>query len=139
VVKWTSAWRNSGRLQPPRRWLLGHVAVQVGTTNDSAREPIQTLPDDLFTTDICSFTRIFKPSSDHDVRTPTTGSVNLGYDSIIVPCHTQFRAPDKATLGTFFFDFYAVNYQPHCIKVVLLYISFNFVIRILVICSMDQA
>jgi hypothetical protein len=52
---------------------------------------------------------------------------------------TPLSAPDRATWGDFFVDFYMVNYQFDYTKVVPLYTSFNFVIEILVIYSLDQA
>jgi hypothetical protein len=96
---------------------------------------IFTLPADSFTyqrAHISTIARIMV----HDRR--RWGSMDPWSFSVTIPCHTQFRAPDRATLGPFYYNFYAVNYQPDCIKVVLQYTSFNFVIRILVICSMDQ-
>jgi hypothetical protein len=53
--------------------------------------------------------------------------------------NTPLKPPDQASLGAFFFDFHAVNYQSDCIKVIFLYNIFIFVIEILVIYSLDQA
>jgi hypothetical protein len=50
-----------------------------------------------------------------------------------------FSMSDRATSGAFFFDFHTANYQFDYTKVVPLYTSFNFVIRILISYSLDQA
>jgi hypothetical protein len=133
-----TAWRNREKRKPPRWWPLGHVAVQVGTTHRAQVHPLG----DLFTltvihTNLHTHTSQLKSG----LRCKIIGGEVLRIPDFLVtvPCHTRFRAPDRASLGPFFFDFYAVNYQPDCTKVVLLYTSFNFVIRILTICSMDQA
>jgi hypothetical protein len=66
-------------------------------------------------------------------------SLNLRSFSVYCTMLTPLSAPDRATWGAFFFDLHSANYQFDYNKVVPLYTSLNFVTKIWVIYSLDQA
>jgi hypothetical protein len=115
-----------------------HVVLQQACASAQV-DPLDdlfTLPTDIFTYQRAHISTITWITA-HDRR--RWGALDPRSFLVIVPCQSRFRAPHRATLEPFYFNFYAINYQSDCIKVVFLYTGFNFVIRILVFCSLEQA
>ena len=83
--------------------------------------------------------RILPVSVDH--RAVHQWRVHCTWDllQILLTLNFLSNLSNKASLGHFYFDFHSANHQVDYIKVVPLYTSFNFVIEILVIYSLDQA
>jgi hypothetical protein len=135
-------WLRGALRQPPRllrgnNWIIAWLNRENRGIIDG--DPTTTTPASGATTSLCQGPsspprRSFHPPrwyfylpvrthlnhyTDHGAQSSAarcSGSVIL---SVTVPCHGRFMVPDKATLGPFFFNFYAVNYQSDCIKVVL--------------------
>jgi hypothetical protein len=123
-----------------RWWSHGHDTGKVVLWASLCQGPSSPLSD-IFTLLANIFTHLrthLNQHTDHGARSSATGFPGSLIFIVTVPCHTQFKVPNKATLGPFYFDFYAVNYQTDCIKVVLLYTIFNFVTGILGLTSLDH-
>jgi hypothetical protein len=97
---------------------------------------------DLFILTVISHSnraRISATSSNHHVEV-AGGQVPCTRDllQVIVPCQFPFSTSDRTTSGAFLVDFHTANYQLDYTKVVPLYASFNFIIRILSSYPLDQ-
>jgi hypothetical protein len=130
VVWWNMAWHDRGKRHSRRRWSRDHVVGQVGTVR-----PVQSTPTDLFIHAVTShpyWARITTANPNHRAEI-VGGKVPWTWDllQVTVPCRFPFSTSDRATSGAFLVDFHTANYQLDYTKVVPLYTSSNFVIKIL--------
>jgi hypothetical protein len=135
VVNWSLVWRNRGSPQPPKLPPLGHIVIKWAP---QGRAPIQSpgsfhSPVDLFAHRIDVVLSIARITA-HD-----TPAIRKIFFSWLFTLNDSIALPDIPTLGAFFFDFHAMKLLIRLHQSCSLYTNFNFVIRILVICLLDQA
>jgi hypothetical protein len=131
VVTLSMAWRNQDHRWPRWHRPLGHVAEPVNVDRwTGARDHVHCPPP------IFSPQRLSTPSSPWSF--PMSGEVLSALDLFQILYHVDsFQYIWKATSGAFLFDFHSANHQLDYTKVVPLYTSSNFAIRILICYSLD--